>query len=96
MDLLLGLAPFGSCCQWKPSEQGCRCGDVLAGPGELRWMIVVLHDLPLHLSWARARAHLRPAPGSVLRNLLLQQVVLLLKLTSCLLELSLPRLQLVD
>jgi hypothetical protein len=56
-------------------------------------MVVVLHDLPLHLAGPRTSML---APGLVLRDFLLQQVVLLLELTPGLLELMLSHLQLAE
>jgi hypothetical protein len=43
-DLPLGLVFVRSCWLGEPSEQGHHGGDVLAGPGELRKTITVLHN----------------------------------------------------
>ena len=74
----------------KPPEQGHRCSDVLARPGEVWVGFIILDDPPVHVASHDARM---PAVSMAL-DLLLELRVLLLELESCFLELLVSDLQL--
>jgi len=75
---------------WKPPEQGRHSSDVLASPGNVWEVFIVVDDLQVHIAGHGERT----PPISLLLDLLLELCIFLLELESCFLELLVSGLQL--
>lgn len=90
-DTPLSLALFGGSGRREATEQSCCCGNVLASSREPRETIVIFHNLPLYIEGHGPRT---PLLSAVALDLLFELGAFPLHLMACLVELSLPGLQL--
>jgi hypothetical protein len=50
VDLSLGLSILGHCGLWEPSEHGHNVGYVLAHPGKMQKIVIILDDPMVHVT----------------------------------------------